>query len=237
MEVAGVDGCPAGWIMVKYTSGTFYHQIHQHFDELVSENPNLTRILIDIPVGLASPGYPRTIDQKLREQLPGRGATVFNTPVRAAIYAPHFDAARFVNKQMTGKSLSIQSLHLMDKIKQVDQYLITASRKTLKIYESHPELCFKSLNNGRTLLSKKSTKEGLRDRLLVLTKYEPSFKYLYQSILDSTLRKQVRRDDIVDALCLCLINKLALHGDLQFLSDANVKDEYSIDIKIAYKWR
>lgn len=234
MEVAGVDGCPAGWLMVKYTSGTFYHQIHHNFEELVSANPNLTRILIDIPVGLASPGYPRTIDQKLREQLPERSSTVFNTPVRAAIYASQFDEARQINKQMTGKSLSIQSLNLMDKIKQVDQYLISAPKNEAKIYESHPELCFKSLHNDRTSLSKKSTKEGLRDRLLVLANYEPSIKYLYQNILASTLRKHVRRDDIVDAFCLCLINKMALHGELRFLSDDNVKDEHSIEIKIVY---
>ena len=234
MEIAGVDGCPAGWLMVKYTSGTFYHQVYYNFEELISANPNLTRILIDIPVGLASSGYPRTIDQKLRKELGERSSTVFNTPVRAAIYAADFDAARSVNKQMTGKSLSIQSLHLMDKIKQVDRYLIRASRKAPKIYESHPELGFKSLNNGRTLLSRKSTKEGLRDRLHVLGNYEPSIKYLYQSILASTLRNQVRRDDVVDALCLCLINKMALHGALRFLSDDNMKDEHNIEIKIAY---
>lgn len=234
MEVAGVDGCPAGWLMVKYVSGTFYYQIHQHFDELASANPNLARILIDIPVGLASPRYPRTIDQKLRKQLGRRSSTVFNTPVRAAIYAPNFRGARSVNKQLTGKSLSIQSLHLIDKIKQVDQYLMKAVSKTPKIYESHPELCFKSLNQGNTLLSKKTTKEGLRDRLSLLCSYEPSIKYHYQDIITGTLRKRVRRDDIIDAFCLCLINKMALHKKLQFLSDEHVKDEQGIEIKIAY---
>lgn len=229
-----MDGCPAGWLIITYVAGTFYHQIHGDFEELLSANPTVSRILIDMPIGLASPGYPRTIDQKLRRQLPGRGSTVFNTPVRAAIYASHFDEARCVNKQMTGKSLSIQSLHLMDKIKQIDTYLINTPKKALKIYESHPELCFKSLNNDKTLLSKKSSIEGQRHRLRILGNYESSIKDLYQNILSSTTTKRVRRDDIIDALCLCLVNKLAIHDKLKFLSDENAKDEHGIEIKIAY---
>ncbi len=234
MKVAGVDGCPAGWLMITYDSGTFYHQIYSGFKKLLSTNHTVDRILVDMPIGLASPGYPRTIDQKLRWQLPGRGSTVFNVPVRDAIYASQFDEARHINKQMTGKSLSIQSLYLMEKIKQIDTYLINTPKKALKIYESHPELCFKSLNNGKTLLSKKSSIEGQRQRLRILGNYESSIKDLYQNILSSTTRKRVRRDDIIDAICLCLVNKLAIHDELKFLSDENAKDEHGIEIKIAY---
>ena len=71
--LAGVDGCRAGWIAVFFEKDSFTYCLYPYFKDLIKQNPRLKRVLIDIPLGLSSPGYPRTVDAHLRKELPGRG--------------------------------------------------------------------------------------------------------------------------------------------------------------------
>ncbi len=228
---AGIDACKAGWIMVKNAGENYAFGIWQHIGDLVAANPDVGRFLIDIPIGLGSPLQPRTIDRRLRRELGKRGSTVFNAPIREAVYAKNYEEAKAKNLAIEGKSISIQSFNICAKIRQVDEFLI--QNKHTKLIESHPELCFKYLNEGEPIWSKKTTPEGIEARLNILNKYEPKTSELFRKILSETQRKEAKKDDILDAICLCLVNRRAAEN-LHFLRDENQSDEKGIGIKIAY---
>ena len=228
---AGIDGCKAGWIIVKTVGTDYTFGIWQHIGELVRANADVRRFLIDIPIGLGSQSHPRTIDGILRRELGKRSSTVFNAPVRTAVYAKNYTEAKAKNRAIEGKSISVQSFNICTKISETDEFL--TQQNHIEMIESHPELCFKYLNGGKVVLSKKSTTEGIEARLHILSQYDPKISELFQKILAETKRKQAKKDDILDAICLCVVNQRAAEN-LHFLKDKNQSDEKGIEIKIAY---
>ncbi len=234
MIVAGIDGCKQGWIMIKYDQTKYSFGVYDYIEPLIEAHPDLQRILIDMPIGLSSLSHPRTIEQKLRGELIPRQATVFNPPCRAALSAANYEAAKLKNIAVEGKSLSIQSYFIQAKIKEIDEFLVHKSPQ-LDILESHPEFCFKYLNAAeKVILSKKATAAGAQERLALLKNYDQRLEKLYHDILAQTLRKQVKKDDILDAMCLVLVNQLAGESQLHYLQDENSEDERKLSIGIAY---
>ncbi len=232
MIVAGIDGCRFGWIMVKWNGNAYSYGIFENIADLLDDNKDIKRILIDIPIGLASAKTKRTIEQKMRKELKYRHSTVFNPPCRKAVYELNDAAAREINIKIENKSLSVQSLNIRNKIRELDEFLRT--QISFDILESHPEICFKYLNNGMTLLSNKSKENGLIERLEVLSNFDKNIDKLFKKVSKVTLRKHVKKDDIIDSMCLCLVNKLGYETKLNYITDENNKDDYGIEMKIAY---
>ncbi len=232
MITAGIDGCKAGWIMVKHNRVEYSFGIYASIRELFAENSDLQRVLIDIPVGLASRNVKRTIESELRKELKYRHSTVFNPPCREALYEPDHASARNKNLLVEGRSLSIQSLAIKDKIMETDEFIRNSSG--FEIIESHPELCFKYLNNGEVVLSKKNSAAGLEERLAIMSNYFKSVDELYELIVDNTMRKSAARDDVIDAICLCLANTLSGRQGMKFITDSNLIDAEGIEMKIGY---
>jgi predicted RNase H-like nuclease len=232
MIVAGVDGCRCGWIMVKWNGNAYSYGIYNNIGELLKDNKDLKRILIDNPIGLASAKTKRTVEKKMRRELKYRHSTVFNPPCREAVYELNDDAARKINIKIENKSLSVQSLNIRNKIRELDELLRT--QNSFSIGESHPEVCFKYLNDGATLLSNKSNESGMTERLEVLSDFDKNIDKLFKKVSKETLRKHVKKDDIIDAICLCLVNKLGGETKLNYIIDENNKDDYGIEMKIAY---
>ena len=230
MTLAGVDGCRAGWILIRWDGQHYSFDMFPTIKELVDKQPG--RVLIDIPIGLGSKGFPRTIEKLMRKELAPRRSTVFNPPVYEALVEADPEIARKINQEVEGKSLSVQTLNICNKIREVDELLsLDPSRP---VYECHPELAFKKLNEDQVVLSKKSTSDGLEERLRILEKFEPESRMIYKHILDSTQRKHVKPDDIMDALALCITNKLGSASQLDFLVDEHSVNHQGIEIKIAY---
>jgi predicted RNase H-like nuclease len=44
----------------------------------------------------------------------------------------------------------------------------------------------------------------------------------------------LRQIDLLDAICLCLVNKLGSEAGFSYIADINEKDEHQIQIKLAY---
>ncbi len=232
MRVAGIDGCKKGWLMVKCSDNNYSYGVYKNISELINDNKDLERILIDIPLGLGSKKVKRTVERELRSELKFKHSSVFNPPCREALYENDYIAAKQKNIEVEGRSLSIQSFNISNKIKELDELL--KKKPNLEIIESHPELCFKYLNNGNVVLSKKSKHNGLSERKKILFGYDKNLKDLFELIEDNTLRKDVARDDIADAFCLCLVNKLGGKQGLNFIFDDNKVDEKGIEMKLAY---
>lgn len=231
MSIGGIDGCKKGWLLVKY-SNNYSFGVYQNISELIKDNEDLKRILIDIPIGLSSKKLERTIEKNLRSELKNRHSSVFNPPCREALYEKDYLTAKQKNIEIEGKSFSIQSYNISNKIKEIDEYL--RGNPQIEIIESHPELCFKYLNNGNVLLSKKSKYNGLQERKNILFGYDEKLKDLFELIENNTLRKDVARDDICDAICLCLVNKLGSKEKLSFIKDIFASDDKGIKIRLAY---
>ncbi|MCB9297102.1 MAG: DUF429 domain-containing protein [Lewinellaceae bacterium] len=232
MYLAGIDGCPCGWILVTYQAGEYAVTIHHSFAALMESNSGLDRVLIDIPIGLSTANYPRTIEKAMRRELGPRSSTVFNAPCRLAVYEKDNEQARRLNRQVENKSLSIQSLLIRDKIREVDAWL-SRGEAGAEIIESHPELCFKYLNGG-VVLSKKSKPEGIEERLHILSRYEDRVREIFDQAVKRFKRKEAKRDDIIDAICLCVVNKLGGADGLKFLADENGVSENGVKIRIGY---
>jgi predicted RNase H-like nuclease len=198
---AGIDGCPAGWVFVLFDEGDIQFDITSSIQNMdyISKN-NLT--LIDIPIGLPEKSR-RVCDLDARQILkPFRHNSVFLTPVREAVYADSYKNACEKNYSAIGKKISKQMWAICEKIKEVDDF--KQQNPLLLLRESHPELCFWSLNNESACHFNKKKKEGRRERLTILDIAIPDISEHILSYADATLRKHVAIDDIIDAAVLAI---------------------------------
>ena len=211
--------------------------LFESIEALLVAHPDLDRILIDMPMGLGSKDTVRTVEQPMRAELGARRSTVFSVPCRAALRGQNFAEANEINRAVMGKGISIQTFWIARKIKELDDILTENDRLKSVFIESHPEICFKYLNDETVLLSKKSKPEGVAERLAILQKYFPETSNFFNDILTKTPRKFVKKDDIIDALCLCIVNVCGGENRLQFIDDATTKDDHDIPIRIAFYQR
>ena len=222
---AGIDGCRGGWI-IAYSD---QHSIIVNWIGSLHELKALgiRSCLIDMPIGLSAE---RHIDQDLRQVLkPVRHHSVFSTPVRAAVYSDEYVLAKSINKEATGKSISIQSWNICPKIKEVDLFIQDTSNDFTAI-ESHPEYCFYRLNQNKHLQHKKSTPAGVDERIKLLHTYKAEYTKAFELALKSFPRKVVKADDILDALCLHLTGQ----HELGYIKNEPIKDEKGITMQIAF---
>ncbi len=232
MKLGGVDGCPFGWILIRYDSKGYSGHLYRDFTDLINAHRDLNQILADIPIGLGSRAHPRTIEARMRKALSGQSSSVFNPPCREAVYAENSIEAKQLNLKVEGKSLSQQTLNITNKIKEVDTYLM-AKNDPVELIESHPEICFRYLNHG-VPLAKKKLEKGREERLSLLHGFDPKLADLYERLDQEYLRRDVGRDDILDALVLCLTAVLGWPNRLSFFADEHPQDAEGIPIRIGY---
>jgi predicted RNase H-like nuclease len=166
--VLGADACPAGWVGVVLSRGGVRTVVHAEIGGLVAMATAvgpLDAIAIDIPIGLADSG-PRQADLLARRAAGPRYASVFVTPVRAALLAGTYAAALAASRELTGQGISSQAYRLREKILQVDQW--RQRTPTCPVVEAHPELSFAAMA-GAPLRDSKSTWAGAVRRRQLLT--------------------------------------------------------------------
>ena len=157
--VLGADACPAGWVGVLASDGhvrAFVHAEIGRLVEMATADGPLDAIAIDIPIGLADNG-PRQADLLARKAAGPRYASVFLTPVRAALLAETYAAALGVSRELTGRGISSQAYRLRAKILQVDRW--RQGPLPCPVVEAHPELSFAAMA-GAPLRDSKSTWAG-----------------------------------------------------------------------------
>lgn len=194
----GIDGCPGGWIAAIATTGNIRWELSSKLQELLAALPEDAFVLVDMIIGLPESGESsRTCDQLARQALRPYGSRVFPAPPRAALAATSYAEACALARTATGKAISKQCWYLFPKIRELD----TVSDP--RIRESHPELVFARLKQGRPVSLSKKLREGQAQRLTLLEQSLPGSQSAYQSLLARYPRKQVGRDDPIDALALC----------------------------------
>jgi predicted RNase H-like nuclease len=203
--VAGVDGCPAGWLAVIRTladPATARVHLLPSFADLLALDPAPTVIAIDVPIGLPERAIlgGRTADIEARKVLGARQSAVFAVPARSAILEPDYRRScdiAYANSEPPRK-VSKQMFNIFPKIREVDALMTPALQDRVK--EVHPEVAFSALNGWTPLNEPKKLKSSpyepglaLRRGLLIAAGYDPALFTFPMK------RKDAGPDDLLDA--------------------------------------
>lgn len=231
VNIVGLDACKIGWCAIGRIQNTLVSRCFKDLDEVIKVYSNLEQILIDIPIGLSSESFTRTVDVEARKHLKNRKSSIFSPPCREALYAKNYKDALQINKQVEGKGISIQAYNIAQKIKEVDEW-IDKNTQNIKIFEAHPELCFKSLNGDTDLEYSKHDKKGIELRQQIIFKKDYTLKKEYDELMSTYKRNELKPDDILDAMALYLINRMS--EKLKIVTDENIVDETGKRVGIVY---
>jgi predicted RNase H-like nuclease len=158
---------------------------------LTNRPSDLAFLAIDIPIGLLDGS--RACDKAALKLLgQPRGTSVFAAPCRAALTAKSHAEASAINRQKTGRGLSQQAFGIGSKIKQVDDAITPETQQWA--VEVHPEVCFWALAGEQPMVRNKKTKEGVAERLTLLSLVFPQIE---RHLGSRPLR--VGKDDLLDA--------------------------------------
>jgi predicted RNase H-like nuclease len=168
VEIAGVDGCKAGWIaVVKRPGGPPAARTWPSFGELISSLGEDAIIAVDMPIGLPAFTHHggRGPELIVRRFLGPRQSSVFSIPSRAAVYAVDeefstverwyeahriaSDVARATSQPQRG--VTIQAFGIFSRIRELDRLLRYRNDLCRRVIESHPEVAFWRLNGARPM--------------------------------------------------------------------------------------
>jgi predicted RNase H-like nuclease len=216
----GVDWASGSWVVVESTTETTNISTEPSLLNVWHEyGDRASEILVDIPVHLEGEGD-RECDQEAKDFLGSRGSTVFWTPNSEAVTAVGYEEAVASNT----RGLGSHSWGLIPRIQEVNALLDEVEAAREKVYESHPEVCFKAYH-GDDLPSKKSD-AGFEARKECLIKHDGNS---FQPVIDLVDDRRTnscwhhriqsgRVDDVLDAAILALTAKES-YGSYSILPD------------------
>ena len=235
MRYVGVDACKVGWFAVRLGGDGPEYRVCGTFAEVWDWTGEDAILFVDIPIGLPDRGA-RLADREARQALPAHlKSTIFNTPVRRAVYAGSKEEARQINRQLSGKSLSEQSLGIMKKIKDVDSFLQVHPEAVGVVFESHPETCFGRLAGRFPAHGKKDLLGGM-ERFRIVREFIPNLEDFLVAVRRDHPRSRVASDDVLDG-CILAVTARECGGTPRFLpagSDGPPRDETGLPMAIWY---
>jgi predicted RNase H-like nuclease len=237
--VAGVDGCPGGWVAVyrpQAGAAKPVLRIAARFADLLAVPEAPAVIAVDMPIGLPGrigPGG-RGPERLLRPHLGERQSSVFAVPSRAAVYAASYADACTAALATSDppKKVSRQAYGLFAKVRELDALLRGDPSLVARIVECHPEGAFVAMNGGRPLAEPKKVKSsphgpGLAERRALLASHgiDPL------ALVDAPPRGSAW-DDVYDA-CACSVTALrVLRGEALCRPDPPGRDGFGLPIAI-----
>ena len=223
--IIGIDGCKSGWFSVWENQDKSIHSsVFSNLNELKNFFKNESQLIvgIDMPVVL-SEVIPRQADQLARKLLSKKASSVFTAPTPEMLDQPNYEKASLVSKKHFGKSMSLQSWYLFPKIKDVQTMI---HHEDMQIYEIHPELSFRAMNNEQVILESKKSPEGFAIRNSLLSMHFENF--IFEEIRRQYARKDVMDNDILDALAVLWSAKRIQSNQASFLPQAPEKPNMQI---------
>ncbi|MGA0072506.1 MAG: DUF429 domain-containing protein [Steroidobacteraceae bacterium] len=221
MTLAGIDGCPAGWVAAIQVDTEVELRLASCLKDLVADLPARSLLAIDMPIGLPEAG-PRECDVLARRRLgAARGASVFAAPVRAALNARDYATALARHRRADGRGLSRQAFNILPKIREVDRLLASRPNLRRRMIEVHPESSFAQWNGGAPIPAGKKTREGRQQRSHLVDTRWPGLR---EAFLALTLRREVAEDDILDAFAALWSAERYARGEALCLPERRVRD-------------
>jgi predicted RNase H-like nuclease len=234
--LAGVDGCPAGWIAayMRPMGAELRIAVVPRFADVLAGARGI--IAVDMPVGLPerTGAGGRAAERAIRPLLGARQSSVFSVPSRTAIYSGDY-AATCVAALATSdppRKVSKQLFNIAPKIREVDALLRKDKVLASRVFEVHPELAFWRLNGERALDLPKKVKSrchepglAMRRRLLVGAGFPAA-------IVEAKPPKGAGPDDLIDALVCAAIAQRLHDGTARPFPDSPQPDAYGLPMAI-----
>lgn len=236
-HVAGVDGCPNGWVAVALNEGIGTVIQAQNFPELLGQLNMAETILIDMPIGLASNKAEEAYrpERMARRFIPNKGTSIFNAPAEQAAYCTDYTDANMKNRDILGKGLSKQSYYICQKIRELDTFIKEHPFQGSKLMESHPEVCFARLaSDKKPILHHKRTSVGQQKRLELLQSYAHDVVEAVKKELSSSTELQRIADDVIDATCLAIVAMYGVENEFQTIPVEPRKNGHNISMQMVY---
>ena len=228
--VIGVDGCPGGWIAVRWAD-TLSHHLCRSFAEVLAMEAQV--IAIDMPIGFPQ-GAGRQAERDVRQRLGARQSSVFAVPSRAAVMCTDYGAACSANLAQSDppRKVSKQIFNIFPKMREVDALLLPEHQS--RVHEVHPELAFWAMNGEQPLALAKKVKgsphqPGLELRRQLLARSGFPLQVLPPA---AYRRSDVGADDLLDA-CACAwsARRIAEGRNVRF-PEAAVRDARGLRMEI-----
>lgn len=241
-HVAGVDGCPAGWIACVLEGGDPARaeiRLLARIGDLIAGDDRPLATAIDMPIGLpdriGSGG--RGPERLVRPLLGERQSSVFSIPSRTAIWAGEgmdehggYGAAcrAALATSDPPKKVSKQGFHLFPKIRELDRAL--TPEVAAAVFESHPEVAFMTLADGRAMLLPKKVKNrpnppGLEERRALLVGLG-----FARAVVEGPPPRGAGPDDLLDACVLALVAARIVRGEARVWPQVPARDRRGLEI-------
>ena len=232
--VTGVDGCKSGWIAITLDTNSWAitHTLHPDGLTLFDANRKSRVIAIDIPIGFTERGA-RECDQMARSLLGRpRSSSVFPAPIRLALVARNRLEADRITRDADGRGVGAQAWNIYARVRDIDELLRSSKRLRERIYESHPEVCFRALYGGRPMTYSKHCQKGLDERRFLIDQYFGADSFA--RVRSAHPKTQVSDDDILDAYVLCWTAVRILRRDAVSLPEHPPLDTHGLPMRILY---
>ena len=236
--LAGVDGCPVGWVaaFVRPRGDEIRVRIAARFADVLTAPEAPAVVAVDMPIGL-----PECIGQggrgpekAVRPLIGGRQSSVFAVPSRAAVYVENYGEACRVAAQTSDPSrkVSKQLFNIAPKIREIDTLLRGEPALVARVYESHPEVAFWRLNGERALAEPKKVKGRPYGPGLALRRGLLIAAGLPAAVVEAAPPKGAAADDLIDALA-CAAMARRIHRRLaRPFPDPPGRDSHGLPIAI-----
>lgn len=247
--VAGVDGCPGGWLVVVRPlddAGAAVAMIVPAFADVIAglegHGPwqlpgRLAAIAVDIPIGLPRVGTigGRAADREARAGLGGRQSAVFAVPARVAVMETEYARAcevAFAHSDPPRK-VSKQTFFLFPKIREVDGFVTPELQA--RVVECHPEVAFWGINGCRALEEPKKVKSrpyppGLAFRRRLLT----GEGYREALLTTAFPTSKAGADDLLDAVACSWTAARLARGEARRFPQAPELDARGLRMEIVW---
>jgi predicted RNase H-like nuclease len=236
--LAGVDGCPGGWIVafVRPDGGEARLQIMPRFADVLAAVERPAVVAVDMPVGLPERTGPggRAAENCVRPLLGARQSSVFSVPSRAAIYAPDYAAACAIAQATSDppRKVSKQLFNIAAKIREVDEVMRAMLDANGRVFEVHPEVAFWRLNGERPLTEPKKVKSRPYEPGLVLRRKLLIAAGLATDAVNASPPKGAAADDLLDALACAAVARRIHRGVAKPFPDPPPRDGHGLPMAI-----
>jgi len=236
--LAGIDGCPSGWIVafLRADLSELRVRLVARFIDVTAALEAPAVIAIDIPIGLPerTGDGGRAAENAVRPLLGARQSSVFSVPSRAAIAARDYrDACRIaLATSEPPRKVSKQLFMLAPKIREVDAALRADAALSQRVFEVHPELAFWRLNGEQALSEPKKVKSRPYELGLALRRQLLIKAGLPAAAVEASPPKGAGPDDLIDALACVVIAWRIFNGVAQPFPDPPERDAFGLRMTI-----
>jgi predicted RNase H-like nuclease len=232
LNIAGTDGCPAGWLCLieELETRRIGSKIFPSFAEL-ADALAVNVIAIDIPIGLTDSGA-RACDVEARKLLgPKRGSSVFPAPIRGVLNAPNHKKANALSQRLCGKGVSIQAYGIYRKIVEVDDVLRARPDLRDRVIEVHPEVTFAHWR-GAPIVETKRKQPGRAIRRALIDRHFGS--EAFEAVRHRYKRSEAADDDILDAFAALWTAERIVNGEAITIPSPPERDSAGLPMRIVY---